>query len=467
MIHIKTQNIPFESFSKIKDSKKITEFSKEEFSMAFEAIYEESSEVVEEDITDSSKDLDDVDVNEQGIPWFLGMYQEKEFANPVIKSDEGILLETIETEETTSIDSSINTLQIYPSDESVISLTEVEPTEVADPEKINTEITDNGETQNILSREKSTEKTIEVPLNTKGISNLEKSIGNSSPMSVQSLEEINNEFQWMNHESMIENSEGLVENVLEDFISAVDKNVSIEEQKSLSPQTQNNTTFELNEAINTSEIETLDIEGKEIPEESTDVVIQDKEVEVSVDETIQLEYKRGIEQLRSLRTIDPPVKAKETIVKVPESEWVNQVESFVVEQMDTPNDLEKVSTARIQLTPEHLGELEIELVLKDKGLTAKLVVEHKDTKEWLELKMSELTTKLAMQDIKVTDFQVSIASNEHHLADAGTQGNPFFKEQKQESKQRRTLNYSSKEEQVVEKTENKYDANTGRVSMWV
>lgn len=455
MIYIKTQNIPLESFSQVKDKKKLTEFSKEEFSMTFEALYEKSSEVMKEDTKDSGKDSEDVDVNEQGIPWFVWMQQSETFADPSVKSDEGIFLETIETEETVIIDSSMKTLQMNPSDESLLNTTEVETMEMTD-----------NETAVNSSFEENAHKTFVIPLTAEEALSLENNLENSSLITVQNSEELNNEFKWVSHETMIENSEQPLENVSEDFVSVENEKVPIEARESISSQTQVDKAFELDEALVTKEISGSNIEEKEIQEQSTSVVIRDMEVEVSVDEAIQLEFERGIEQLRNLRAVEPQVKAQE-VVKVSEMEWVNQVESFVVEQMDTSNDLEKVSTARIQLTPEHLGELEIELVLKDKGLTARLVVEHEDTKEWLELKMAELTTKLATQDIKVTDFQVSIARNEHHLADTGTQGNPFFKEQEQESKQRKTLNYSPKEEQVVEKVEKKYDANTGQVSMWV
>lgn len=455
MIYIKTQNIPLESFSQVKDKKKVSDFSKEEFSMTFEALYEKSSEVMKEDTKDSSKDSEDVDVNNQGIPWFVWIQQSEEFADPSVKPDEGIFLETIETEETGIIDSSMKPLQMNPLDESLLDTLTVEATEVIDTE-----------TAVNSSFEENTHKKFEVPLTAEEALSLEKNLENSSFITVQNSEEINNEFKWISHENMVENSEQLLENVSEDFVSVENEKVPLKAKESISSQTQVNTTFELDEALVTKEISGSNTEEKEIQEQSTSVVIQDTEVEVSVDETIQLKFERGIEQLRNLRTVEPQVKAQE-VVKITETEWVNQVESFVVEQMESSNATEKVSTARIQLTPEHLGELEIELVLKDKGLTARLVVEHEDTKEWLELKMAELTTKLATQDIKVTDFQVSIARNEHHLADAGTQGNPFFKEQEQESKQRKTLNYSPKEEQVVEKIEKKYDANTGRVSMWV
>src|SRR5699024_1144720 len=208
------------------------------------------------------------------------------------------------------------------------------------------------------------------------------------------------------------------------------------------------------------------IEEKEIQEQSTRKVIEESEVELLVDETLKPAFDRGIEQLQNLRMIEPKSQGQE-IVKVPETEWVTQIESIITENIHTVSDAEMVSTTRIQLTPEHLGKMDIELVLKDKSLTAKLVVEYVETKEWLEQKVAELTVKLATQSIEVTDFQVSIAENNQSLVDTGPQDNPFFKEKNESDNQRKSLNYSSEKEQVVETVDNKSDLGNGRLSMWV
>src|SRR5690625_2076766 len=50
----------------------------------------------------------------------------------------------------------------------------------------------------------------------------------------------------------------------------------------------------------------------------------------------------------------------------PQEQWVQEVETFTVEEVQTSSEMEKVSTARIQLTPKHLGEMDIELTIRDK-----------------------------------------------------------------------------------------------------
>src|SRR5699024_7136149 len=167
---------------------------------------------------------------------------------------------------------------------------------------------------------------------------------------------------------------------------------------------------------------------------------------------------RGIEQLKNLRIFEPQTQ-NQKIVEVPETEWVNQMESIIIEEIHSENGMDKVSTTRIQLTPEHLGKMDIELVLKEKGLTARLVVEHADTKEWMEQKIAELTIKLSAQNIEVTDFQISITENSQNLLDTGMQGNPFSKEKEDPENQRKNLKYSSEKESAVETIENKSDLN--------
>src|SRR5699024_12457738 len=114
------------------------------------------------------------------------------------------------------------------------------------------------------------------------------------------------------------------------------------------------------------------------------------------------------------------------IFKVSKTEWVNQLQTIITEEVHSENGMDKISTTRIQLMPEHLGKMDIELVLKEKNLTAKLVVEHAATKEWMEQKVTELTIKLAAQNIEVTDFQISLTANSQSLLDSGLHENSFF-----------------------------------------
>lgn len=164
-----------------------------------------------------------------------------------------------------------------------------------------------------------------------------------------------------------------------------------------------------------------------------------------------------------------PQTQTETVKVVPQEQFVQEIETLIVEDLNQFDQVERVSTTRIQLTPKHLGEMEIELVMKDKELTARLVVEKAETKHWLEQKLSQLTNTLAEQDIKVEQFDVEVSSNQPGFGESSMDEQSFLKEQERAFRQRRIANNRSTEEQQVvsEQTERNIHANTGRLSMWV
>lgn len=169
-----------------------------------------------------------------------------------------------------------------------------------------------------------------------------------------------------------------------------------------------------------------------------------------------------------LSTAQPQTQT-ETIKVIPQEQIVQEIETMIVEDLGDSSQVEKVSTTRIQLTPKHLGEMDIELVMKDKELTARLVVEKAETKQLLEQKLTQLTNTLAEQDIKVEQFEVEVSSNQPGFGESSMDEQSFLKEQERAFRQRRiTNNRSTEEQQVVsQQTERNIHANTGRLSMWV
>jgi len=155
------------------------------------------------------------------------------------------------------------------------------------------------------------------------------------------------------------------------------------------------------------------------------------------------------------------------VVKVSAKHWVSEVETIVMEQIDSNSNGNKTVTTRLQLTPEKLGEMDIELVIQNKKLTAKIVVEHPETKEWLEQKVQKLNTTLATQDIQVNDIQITIGKQTQEMIDAGVQDSPFFQQKEQQSKQKKSLSQPVEEEQAEEKYYKKTNSNNGRLSIWV
>lgn len=218
-------------------------------------------------------------------------------------------------------------------------------------------------------------------------------------------------------------------------------------------------------------METAEIDELALQEKSTVNIIDEVEVDLSLEESekdsVQMEFGQVIEKNLITQPSKEVVQPQE-IVKVRDAEWVNQLENFVVEQIEPTADIEKTSNVRIQLTPDSLGEMDIELTLKDRELTAKLVVEYAETKEWLEQKVQELTTKLASQDIQVQKFEIVVSENAQSSMNFSFDENPFLKQQRESAKQVKSLNYKASDELEIEiDTRKKNDAGAGRLSIWV
>lgn len=173
-------------------------------------------------------------------------------------------------------------------------------------------------------------------------------------------------------------------------------------------------------------------------------------------------------QLTQMKLAAAQPQAQTEVVKVvPQEQVVQEIETIIVENVDGTDQVDRVSTTRIQLTPKHLGELEIELVMKNKELTARLVVEKAETKQWLEQKLVQLTNTLAEQDIKVEQFDIEVSNKFADFTESSFNDNPFFDEQEKSLKQRHSFQNELKEEKVTERVERNVPSSTGRLSLWV
>lgn len=208
----------------------------------------------------------------------------------------------------------------------------------------------------------------------------------------------------------------------------------------------------------------------EIETKAEQVAAQPEEVGVS-ERTVNTDISASgqLTQMK-LSVIQPqsqPQLQTETVKVVPQEQLVQEIETMIVENVEGTGQVDKVSTTRIQLTPKHLGELDIEIVMKNKELTARLVVEKVETKQWLEQMLTQLTSTLAEQDIKVEQFDIQVSSNHAGFTESSFNENPFFKEQKKSLSQRTSFHNKQEEEQVTERVERNVPSSTGRLSLWV
>lgn len=218
---------------------------------------------------------------------------------------------------------------------------------------------------------------------------------------------------------------------------------------------------------NDQNIESKDTESVSNPDQMKNA--SELDVKESSDKTQDTDISASGQWTQMKLSATQPQTQTETIKVIPQEQIVQEIETMIVEDLGDSTQVEKVSTTRIQLTPKHLGEMDIELVMKDKELTARLVVEKAETKQLLEQKLTQLTNTLAEQDIKVEQFEVEVSSNQPGFGESSMDEQSFLKEQERAFRQRRIANNRSTEEQqiVSEQTERNVHANTGHLSMWV
>ena len=253
---------------------------------------------------------------------------------------------------------------------------------------------------------------------------------------------------------------GSENNIDQPIDTKVETNITFTEEVSLKDDSVINTKNDQN-------IESKDTESVSNPDQMKNA--SELDVKESSDKTQNTDISASGQWTQIKLSATQPQTQTETIKVIPQEQIVQEIETMIVEDLSDSSQVEKVSTTRIQLTPKHLGEMDIELVMKDKELTARLVVEKAETKQLLEQKLTQLTNTLAEQDIKVEQFEVEFSSNQPGFGESSMDEQSFLKEQKRAFRQRRIANNRSTEEQQVvsEQTERNLHANTGRLSMWV
>ena len=251
------------------------------------------------------------------------------------------------------------------------------------------------------------------------------------------------------------------ENNIDQLIDTkVETNITFTEEVSLKDDSVINTKNDQN-------IESKDTESVSNPDQMKNA--SELDVKESSDKTQNTDISASGQWTQIKLSATQPQTQTETIKVIPQEQFVQEIETMILEDLSQFDQIERVSTTRIQLTPKNLGEMDIELVMKDKELTARLVVEKAETKQLLEQKLTQLTNTLAEQDIKVEQFEVEVSSNQPGFGESSMDEQSFLKEQERAFRQRRIANNRSTEEQQVvsEQTERNVHANTGRLSMWV
>jgi flagellar hook-length control protein FliK len=114
--------------------------------------------------------------------------------------------------------------------------------------------------------------------------------------------------------------------------------------------------------------------------------------------------------------------------QVPVQQFAEQIEKFLVKQFQLTQG-NGVSEAKLSLTPEHLGQVDIRIVMQNGQVTAHFIAENAMARDLLENQMSQLRTALSGQGLQVDRLEVvqqpsssasaSFMQQEHRQSNSG------------------------------------------------
>lgn len=128
---------------------------------------------------------------------------------------------------------------------------------------------------------------------------------------------------------------------------------------------------------------------------------------------------------------------KTVTTPVPVENFSKEMSGFLVNKMDIVK-LQGITEAKISLYPEHLGQVDVKITMRDGQMIAQFVTETALAKESLEQQMGQLRSALQAQGLQVTKLEVTQNSSlsSHMYQDGRQPGNGTGTGQQQGGKRR-------------------------------
>ncbi len=114
-----------------------------------------------------------------------------------------------------------------------------------------------------------------------------------------------------------------------------------------------------------------------------------------------------------------------------------------ISQMTKISVTQAQSSIEMQLNPENLGKIYLQVVSKEGAIIAQLAAQNEAVKEVLESQIAILKDNMNQQGMKVEAIEVTIASHEFERNLEGNQDNPAKEQQEAEKTARRSINLNN------------------------
>ncbi|MBR5128307.1 MAG: flagellar hook-length control protein FliK [Roseburia sp.] len=110
-------------------------------------------------------------------------------------------------------------------------------------------------------------------------------------------------------------------------------------------------------------------------------------------------------------TFEEHLNGFETVQELPPHVTVADIMEQFAEQVRVQISAD-TTKMQMQLNPEHLGKLYVEIIENEGAITAKIETQNLEVKEALEMQMADLKVNLSQAGVKVDSVEVTIASHE-------------------------------------------------------
>lgn len=164
-----------------------------------------------------------------------------------------------------------------------------------------------------------------------------------------------------------------------------------------------------NQTVNTQSVQNADGLVEQIAGNN---MISDRKTNVIEQTTAQINNQEEIVQLDTISqkavSASQTTSAAKDVPTVLNKEAMNQLESMVTEKVQNPGKPETIKST-LQLTPETLGKVTIELEMIDHKLVGKLVVASEDARKLVEQQLKNFTVNTTSQTFQIDKLEVLVA----------------------------------------------------------
>lgn len=210
------------------------------------------------------------------------------------------------------------------------------------------------------------------------------------------------------------------------------------------------------------QVEETEAESQTLVKQAEDVTEEQSKEETNKDTSNQqktdLPEMTSKSQTGTKESMQEQVSFQTTTQTINNGQTVEVVQTVTQTQIDVESILRQISqmtrvsvtqaqsSIEMQLNPENLGKVYLQVISKEGAITAQIAAQNEAVKEILESQIAVLKENMNQQGMKVEAIEVTVASHEFERNLEENQDNPAKEQQETEKSSRRSINLNQLDE---------------------